>query len=258
MELTLDTPRLARALACALALALPGAGAPAQEADPATLLAEGQALYEANCALCHQSTGAGRPPTFPDLRGNENLADPYLLVSKVSQGLGNMPPFPTLTAGDITALAAYVATAWGNSFNAPEEAEVATILADFPPPAAPRTIWDGVYTEAQAQRGAQVYRAPCGLCHGTRLNGAPDDNDMVPGPALARQGFLRTWDDRSLGMLFTYTMSTMPASNPGFLPPEDYAAIMAHMLAVSGAPAGEAELPADTWELGHIRITPAP
>ena len=258
MGLTHATPTLGRVLAAAFALCLAGPAAQAQGQDSATLLAEGQALYEANCALCHQSTGAGRPPTFPDLRGNDILSDPYVLVSKISQGLGNMPPFPTLSAADITALATYVSTAWGNSYAAPTEEEVETILADFPPPADPLSIWDGVYTTAQADRGAQVYRAPCGICHGTRLNGAPDDNDMVPGPALARQNFLRVWDGRSLGMLYTYTLSTMPQSNPGFLPPEDYAAIIAHMLAVSGAPPGEAELPADTWALGHISIVPEP
>jgi mono/diheme cytochrome c family protein len=239
------------ALTCGLTLQ-------AQAQDNAELLAAGQALYEANCVICHRATGAGRPPVFPELRGNDILSDPYVLVSKISQGLGNMPPFPTLSAADITALAAYVNTAWGNSYPTPTEEEVATILADFPQPLEPRSIWDGVYTTAQAERGAQVYRAPCGICHGTRLNGAPDDNDMVPGPALARQGFLRVWDGRSLGMLYTYTISTMPQSNPGFLPPEDYAAILAHMLAVSGAPPGEAELAADPWELGHIRIVPEP
>lgn len=258
MELKPTTPRVTAVLALALILAIPAPGAWAQDQTSATRLAEGQALYETNCAICHQSTGAGRPPTFPDLRGNENLSDPYLLVSKVSQGLGNMPPFPTLTAADITAIAAYVGTAWGNSYTGPTEEEVAAIIAEFPPASEPRTIWDGVYTETQAQYGAQVYRAPCGLCHGTRLNGAPDDNDMVPGPPLARQGFLRNWNGRSLGMLYTYTMSTMPQSNPGFLPPEDYAAIVAHMLAVSGAPPGAEDLPADSWELGQIRITPEP
>jgi mono/diheme cytochrome c family protein len=246
------------ALALSLASPLAAPAALAQGAGDANLLAEGQTLYEANCAMCHQSTGAGRPPTFPDLRGNDILADPYVLVSKVAQGLGNMPPFPTLSAAEITAVATYVGTAWGNSYGGPTEAEVADILAEFDDPKDRRSIWDGVYTEAQAEYGAQVYRAPCGLCHGTRLNGAPDDNDMVPGPALARHNFIRNWDGRSLGMLFTYTMSTMPQSNPGFMPPEDYAAIIAHMLATSGAPPGEEELPADAWELGHIQIMPEP
>ncbi|MCU4652689.1 cytochrome c [Roseibacterium sp. SDUM158016] len=240
--------------------ALLGSGAAhAQSTENASAILEaGQVLYEANCAMCHQASGAGRPPTFPDLRGNDLLADPYLVVSKISQGLGNMPPFPTLSAEEITAITNYIGTAWGNSFGGPGQGEVEEILAEFDPPMDVRTIWDGVYTQEQAQHGQDVYRAPCGLCHGRRLNGAPDDSDMVPAPVLARQNFLRNWDGRSLGMLFTYTMSTMPQSNPGFMPPEDYAAIIAHMLSVTGAPPGEEELSADAWELGHIVISPEP
>ena len=243
----------------ALMGALTSGSAYAQSIENASdLLSAGQVLYDANCAMCHQVTGAGRPPTFPDLRGNDLLADPYFVVSKISQGLGNMPPFPTLTAEEITAISNYIGTAWGNTFGGPGQGEVEEILAEFDPSADMRTIWDGVYTQAQAQYGQQVYGAPCGLCHGRRLNGAPDDSDMVPGPPLARHNFLRDWNGRSLGMLFTYTMSTMPQSNPGFMPPEDYSAIIAHMLSTSGAPAGDEELSADAWDLGHIVILPQP
>ncbi|MGC5198578.1 hypothetical protein, partial [Aphanothece microscopica] len=66
------------------------------------------------------------------------------------------------------------------------------------------------------------------------------------------------WDGRSLGMLYTYSRLTMPQSNPGFLPDEDYAAIVAHMLAVSGAPAGTDALPADPVALGAILIRESP
>lgn len=237
---------------------LGSAGASAQHSvDPETF-ERGQALYEANCSVCHQETGAGTTPVFPELRGNETLSDPYVLVSKVYQGLGNMPPFPTLSPEDITAIASYVGNAWGNNFGAPTQDEVEAVLADFDEPQDTRTIWDGVYTKAQAKRGQEVSRAPCGLCHGRRMNGAPDDSDMVPGPALARAKFLREWDGRSLGTLFTYSISTMPQSNPGFMPPEDYAATIAYMLELSGAPAGDEELPSDAWDLAHILIKPEP
>lgn len=232
--------------------------ATAQGAVEPAALENGKALYEANCAICHETTGAGQPPAFPELRGNDILSDPYVIVSKVYQGLGNMPAFPTLTPEEIHDIAAYVGNAWGNSFGAPTQDEVAAILADFDPPQETRTIWEGVYTEEQAKQGQSVYQAPCALCHGRRLNGAPDDSDMVPGPPLSRHKFLRVWDGRSLGSLFTYTNSTMPKSNPGFLPPEDYAAIIAHMLEMSGAPAGDQELSADVWDLSHITIVPKP
>ncbi len=34
-----------------------------------------------------------------------------------------------------------------------------------------RSILDGVYTEAQAQRGAKLYRGGCAECHGESLEG---------------------------------------------------------------------------------------
>ena len=53
------------------------------------------------------------------------------------------------------------------------------------------SVWEGVFTEAQANRGQAVYDGACGLCHGRRLNGAPDDPDMRSTPPLARAKFLR-------------------------------------------------------------------
>jgi mono/diheme cytochrome c family protein len=254
MGMKFDKPSTAGAFAC---LFLAGA-AHAQGAPDPAMVQQGEALYVEQCAVCHQTTGAGRTPVFPELRGNEALADADFVVSKIHQGLGNMPAFPTLSATEITAIASYIGNAWGNAFGAPNEAEVEEILAEFDAPEELRTIWDGVYTKEQAEYGLTVYRAPCGICHGSRLNGVPDDNDMVPGPAIARVRFLQNWEGRSLGSLFTYTHSTMPLSNPGFLPPEDYAAILALMLDFSGVPPGDEELPADVWELSHIEIMREP
>ena len=42
---------------------------------------------------------------------------------------------------------------------------------------------------------------PCGLCHGRRLNNAPDDPDMRSAPPLARARFLREWERHSLATL---------------------------------------------------------
>ena len=36
---------------------------------------------------------------------------------------------------------------------------------------APRTVWDGVYTREQAQRGEKLYEQECGRCHGDDLTG---------------------------------------------------------------------------------------
>ncbi len=225
-----------------------------------THASDGMELFGTHCAICHQASGTGYPPAIPPLNGSQNLDDPYTLVSFVHSGGAYMPPFPTLDAADITAIADYVRGAWSNSLPPVSQDEVAGIMAEVAYPDVPelRTIWDGVYTRAQAEQGMQVTRGACGLCHGTRLNGAPDDNDMVPGPPLARAYFIREWNGRTLGSVFSYSRATMPKANPGFLSDEEYAAIIAYMLQASGAPAGQTELPADPQALGYIMIEPQP
>jgi cytochrome c len=116
------------------------------------------------------------------------------------------------------------------------------------------SINDGVFTEAQAKRGQSAYSAPCGWCHGRRLNGAPDDPDMQSTPPIARAKFLRNWQGRSLAALFVYTKETMPTNNPGALTDQEYIDIIAYMLTTSGMPAGERELPTDPVALAGILI----
>jgi mono/diheme cytochrome c family protein len=117
-----------------------------------------------------------------------------------------------------------------------------------------RSIWDGVYTEEQAERGAQTYTGLCSSCHGRRLDGAPDDPDMKSTPPVARARFLRVWDGATVGGLFAYTKETMPTSNPGFLSDQDYVDVIAYMMAVSDVPPGQEELPPDLDALSTIMI----
>jgi mono/diheme cytochrome c family protein len=116
------------------------------------------------------------------------------------------------------------------------------------------SISAGVFTEAQAARGRQVYEGACGFCHGRRLNGAPDDPDMRSAPPLARAKFLRDWQGRSLAVLFEYTRTTMPENNPGSLSNEENIDVIAYMLSVSGMPAGGDELPTDIQILAQTVI----
>jgi mono/diheme cytochrome c family protein len=120
------------------------------------------------------------------------------------------------------------------------------------------SIWDGVFTEAQAKRGQLVYPGPCGWCHGRGLDGAPDDPDVRSTPPLARAKFLRDWEGRSLAALFEYTRATMPESNPGFLTDEEYVDVIAYMLSFGGMPAGDEELQPDPQRLARIVIQQQP
>lgn len=120
------------------------------------------------------------------------------------------------------------------------------------------SAWDGVYSEAQARRGEALYPSVCGKCHGHTLNGAPDDPDMISTPPIAGPKFLRAWDGVSLAALYAYTRTTMPENNPGFLSDGEYADLIAYMLLVSGAPAGERELSSDPGRLTRIVIRRQP
>jgi sugar lactone lactonase YvrE len=98
------------------------------------------------------------------------------------------------------------------------------------------TTWSGVYTEAQAQRGEPLYQANCSTCHGVTLGGTGE------APAISGPEFQSNWDTQSLGDLFDRIHKTMPFNNPGSLPSQTNADILAHVLKVNGFPAGAAEL----------------
>jgi len=118
------------------------------------------------------------------------------------------------------------------------------------------SVWDGVYTAAQAKRGEAAYTGPCSRCHGYKLDGAPDDPDMLPAPPVAGPKFLRRWNGRSLAALLEYLRATMPENNPSYLSAQEYADIVAYMLSVSGTPPGGIELAADRPDLARLLVRP--
>ena len=127
-----------------------------------------------------------------------------------------------------------------------------------PPPAprsaaaepAARSVWDGVYTLAQAKRGA-LKSGLCVQCHGDGFVGGP-------APELAGQAFAASWNGRSLGDLFDLIRLTMPDDDPGALSRETYADLVAYILAVNKYPDGAVEIGTDSTALKLIRIEPKP
>jgi sugar lactone lactonase YvrE/mono/diheme cytochrome c family protein len=111
-----------------------------------------------------------------------------------------------------------------------------------------RTVWSGVYSQAQAERGATAYAASCQGCHGAQLNGVGEAK------ALSGAGFLSNWNGLSVGDLFERMRTTMPQDAPKSLPRETYADILAYVLKFNGFPAGAAALPARAESLADIRI----
>jgi quinoprotein glucose dehydrogenase len=116
------------------------------------------------------------------------------------------------------------------------------------------SIRDGVFTAEQARRGQAAYTGPCDRCHGFKLDGAPDDPDMLPAPPVAGPKFLRKWNGRTLAALFEYVRTTMPTNNPGYLSGAEVADILAYMLSISGMPPGDAALPPQPETLAAVVI----
>ena len=76
-----------------------------------------------------------------------------------------MPPFPDLTAEEVAAVATYIRLSWGNAFGGVAPEEITTLLAGLEAGVEQVSVWDGVYTEAQAERGWPT-RAPAACATG--------------------------------------------------------------------------------------------
>jgi mono/diheme cytochrome c family protein len=235
------------------ALILAPFSANAQDVDGQLYIA-GKQIFNENCSVCHGENGEGDVPEFPALNGNSKLADLSLIVTNIRQGRLNMPPFPDLDAEQITQVTTFIRNSWSNEYGGVDASQVVALLDVFKVEVPNSSIWDGIFTAEQANRGEVLYTGACALCHGKKLDGAPADPDMNGTPPIGRYKFLRNWDGKSLATLFHYTRVTMPYNNPGYLADQAYIDIIAYMLATSNIPAGNTELSSNSEALAQIVI----
>lgn len=116
-----------------------------------------------------------------------------------------------------------------------------------------RSVWDGVYSEAQAARGMNQYGLYCAVCHGKALEGSGEAPPMTG-------ELVRDWAGIPLSGLFEKIAVTMPLNRPGRLSSEVNADILAFLLKANNFPAGS-DLPSDMAALAGISldaIMPAP
>jgi mono/diheme cytochrome c family protein len=114
-----------------------------------------------------------------------------------------------------------------------------------------RSPAEGVYSAGQAARGQQLYKAQCGACHGTALEGGS-------GPPLAGNQFRSDWSARPLASFADKIQKTMPFSQPGSLSRSESADLVAYILQAGGFPAGKAELSDGALAQVVFPSTPAP
>ena len=104
------------------------------------------------------------------------------------------------------------------------------------------TVAVGFYSEDQAQRGRQVWRAVCRECHFL---------SEVRGRA-----FNDSWSRRTLRDLYRAVTRTMPDDNPGSLEVQEYLDVVAYILQLNRFPAGPNELQADEEAMRALRLEP--
>jgi mono/diheme cytochrome c family protein len=124
---------------------------------------------------------------------------------------------------------------------------------------APRTVQDGVFSNAQATRGGALYAQRCAGCHGAALAGAQ-------APPLEGPAFRFKWRKEPLSALFIKIRDTMPptAADPERMAPEQGADLVAHILKSNGFPAGTADFAASDavtssigWPSGPVSEEPS-
>ena len=115
-----------------------------------------------------------------------------------------------------------------------------------------KSLWTGVYTTAQATRGADLYNRVCSECHGDDLEGREKS------PALAGGSFAQRWDGATLKKLFE-RMQEMPPGDPAArLQPNQYVDLLAFLLSANDVPAGSDPLVSDKDVLAAIKYTSRP
>src|ERR1035437_5759883 len=115
-----------------------------------------------------------------------------------------------------------------------------------------RSVNNGVYTEAQAKRGEQIFNGVgrCYECHLRNLQG----DAQRKGKPLAGPDFLSDWTDKSVDDLFYKVQYTMPTDirGSGTLPVDQVADLVAFLLQRNGYPSGFQELGTDRSQLKMI------
>src|ERR1022692_466442 len=91
-----------------------------------------------------------------------------------------------------------------------------------------RSIWDGIYTKEQADRGNTLYAQYCAACHSQDLMGGEI------APPLSGGQFVSNWNTLSVGEFFERVRVSMPGDNPGGLSRQQYADILALVFSKNG------------------------
>ncbi|RDU98206.1 c-type cytochrome [Trinickia dinghuensis] len=109
-------------------------------------------------------------------------------------------------------------------------------ISDAAAPAAGAPSFDN----AQIAHGKSLYGSNCAKCHGANMQG-------ITAPALSGPAFApASGSHLTIGGIYTYMSTNMPADRPGKLKDDEYADIMAYLLSANGYGPGKAKMTADS------------
>jgi mono/diheme cytochrome c family protein len=108
-----------------------------------------------------------------------------------------------------------------------------------------RTVWDGVYTDAQAERATATFNQTCSRCHTLTSEGTRP---------LSGDKFWESYTQRTVGDLLAYVRTNMPNGAGGSLPAATYNDLVALILKSNGLPAGNTEITPET--VADVQIIP--
>ncbi len=114
------------------------------------------------------------------------------------------------------------------------------------------TVEPPTFEQAQTTHGKALYSSSCAKCHGAQLQG-------ITAPALQGPSFAPPSNSHlTVGGIFTYMATNMPADRPGKMKDQDYADIMAFLLMSNGYKPGGAKMTADSARASKLPLNAGP
>jgi mono/diheme cytochrome c family protein len=107
-----------------------------------------------------------------------------------------------------------------------------------------RTIWEGIYTQAQAETGAELM-GQCRGCHGGDFGGGQ-------APALRGTKWMDYWREDTLDSMFSLIKESMPPRAGSAMTESQALSVVAYILQANDLPAGDT--PLSVGELPAIHI----
>lgn len=141
-------------------------------ADNKAMVAEGEQLFNQNCAVCHQEDAIGKPGFAPSLTNKEflSIASDKFFEATIRDGRVDtgMPPFAHLGRSKVQAIVAYLRS----HAKLPDRSEVVNAQGD---------------AHGDPRLGKQWFDDICATCHGVKGDGYASGGT---GTAIGKPGFL--------------------------------------------------------------------